>query len=132
MNSRRLLQIMLGVLCAVPLFFGSIGLLQGAERFMPAEIVTPNADSQIRYMFGWYLALPALMIYIIPRIEREGTLLRIIIGCVFFGGLMRLVSIADVGVPDMQRLIVTALELGVIALIPWQASVARKAKGEKV
>ncbi|MEO1241963.1 MAG: DUF4345 domain-containing protein [Pseudomonadota bacterium] len=127
MGAKLGLQVTIGVLCVIPIFFGGLGILQGAERFMPTEIVTPNADSQIRYMFGWYFALPALLIYMIPRIETHTTLLRIIVGAVFFGGLMRLVSMADVGLPDMQRFIVTAIELSTVFLLFWQKAIAKSA-----
>lgn len=124
--SKTLLQAVSIVLCIVPIYFGTIGLVQGAARFMPEAAVTANADSQIRNMFGWYFALPALLIYMIPRIEHVGAVFRITACTIAFGGLMRLVSMWDVGLPDTQRFIVLALEFAVLALIPWQAAIARQ------
>ena len=96
---KRGLQLFLGVLSLVPLTVSVLGLLFGAGRLLPTDVVTPNFDSHYRYITGYYLSLTLLAWWMIPKIERHVTPLRIVSAAVFAGGVGRLVSMIDVGVP---------------------------------
>ena len=122
---RKTLQIILAVLALIPLGFGLMNLLGGAGRFLPDEAVTAAMDSQFRFQSAWYLGLVGLIIWIIPRIERERMLFTIIILSLFVGGLGRAYAWATLGAPPLGMQIGMALEL-VLPLLLWlQARVAR-------
>jgi hypothetical protein len=128
MTSRLGLQIVLGLLSAVPLVFGALGTISGAPGLNGAAAVTAGLDSQFRFLSGLYLGLAGIVWYIIPRIERETTLFAIIIGSIFLGGLARVVSWHAFGLPPSNMIAGLILELMVPALIPWQRRLARTAK----
>ena len=124
MISRRLLQAVVLLLSLIPLAFGGLGLAFGAGRLSAPEI-TAALDSQFRFMAGWYLALAMLCWWIMPRIERETAVFRIVCAAVFLGGVGRLLSIAAHGWPPAHMVAGLTLELAVPLLVWWQASVAR-------
>lgn len=123
MTSRRALQAVLLVLSLIPLVFGTMGLVTGAAELNDGGAVTASLDSQFRFMSAWYVGLAALIWWIIPRIEREATVFRIVCGAIFLGGIARLVSVPAHGWPQPPMIAGLALELVVPALIVWQARV---------
>lgn len=122
---KRSLQAVLGVLTIIPLVFGVLNFWLGAAMHMPAEHVTPNIDSHVRFQFTWFFGLAVLFWYMIPRIEDHTTLFRIIVAVMFVGGLGRLLSISQVGMPATPIVAAMVLELLMPLLIPWQSAVAR-------
>ena len=60
----------------------------------------------------------------IPRIERRGEALLVVVTLVFLGGVGRLFSMAQVGPPHPALVVATVVELLFPLLIPWQRSVA--------
>lgn len=124
---RRGLQGIMGILTIIPLVFGVLNFWIGAEMHLPAEHVNPNVDSHVRFQFTWFFGLAALFWYMIPRIEDHTTLFRIIVAVMFLGGLGRLLSMVQVGVPDAPIVAAMVLELLMPVLIPWQSAVARRA-----
>lgn len=126
--SRRLLQIVVVLLSLLPLTFGTLGVLYGIGRFDPA-LNNANVDSQFRFLSAWYLGLAMLGWWIAAGIERHTAVFRIVCVAVFAGGLARLASIAQVGMPDTRFLVVLAAELLFPLLIVWQASIARAGGG---
>jgi hypothetical protein len=66
--------------------------------------------------------------WLIPRIETQTVLFRVIWGAIFVGGVGRLLSAALVGVPPAPFIAFTALEIaGAPIFIRWQGLVARAA-----
>ncbi len=126
---KRSLQITLGLLSLLPLTFGLLGLILGAGRFLPEGVVTPDLDSQYRFLSAWYLALAVIAWWIIPNIERHTTLFRIICCAVFIGGLGRLAAWYFTGEPESRFVWVMCAELLFPLLIPWQSLVARRFGG---
>ena len=122
---RRALQLVVLVLSLLPLAVGSLGLLLGVEFYIPVEAANPNLDSQFRFMSGWDVGLAIIVWWIVPRIESQTTLFRIVCFAVFLGGLGRVAAWYFTGAPALAVMAVTAIELLVPALIPWQAYVAR-------
>jgi hypothetical protein len=98
----------------------------GVEFYIPRQIADPNLDSQFRFMSGWDVGLAIIVWWIVPRIEKETTLFRIVCLAVFLGGLGRVAAWCLTGAPAVAVMAVTAVELLVPALIPWQAYVARQ------
>lgn len=127
MTSRRALQGVILLLSLIPLTFGSMGLVFGAEPLSGGLPVTASLDNQFRFMAGWYLVLAALIWWIVPRIERETAVFRIVCGAIFLGGLGRLASIAALGSPVTSMIAGLALELVVPLLAVWQTRVGRTA-----
>jgi hypothetical protein len=124
--SRRALQIVLFVLSLVPIVGSVATIVLGADRFTGAAAVPAEVDHALRYLSGVYLGVGLILWYAIPRVEREGALLAVLAGCVFLGGVARLVSVLDVGASSPLQYGLIALELAVPLLIPWQRRVARE------
>lgn len=123
---KRALQMTIGVLSLLPLSFGLLGLFLGAGMYLPDEAATPKLDSQFRFMSGWDVGLAFVIWWFIPNIERHSGLFRLVCLAVFLGGLGRLAAWFFTGAPGTAFMVVTAVELLVPVLIPWQAHVARR------
>lgn len=89
---RRALQLVVLAKCLQPLAVGSLGLLWDVEFYIPAEGVSPNLDSQFRFMSGWDVGLSIIAWWIVPRIESQTALFRIVCFAVFLGGLGRIAA----------------------------------------
>lgn len=124
---KRGLQIVLGVLSLIPLFFGLTGLIKGAAAHLNPEHVTATIDSFTRYQSGFYLSLFIFLWWVIPNIEKHTTVFRILTLAIFIGGVGRLISWMTIGAPPTQMIAGTILELGAPLLMVWQAAVAKKA-----
>jgi hypothetical protein len=123
---KRSLQAILAVLSLLPLAVGVLGFFYGAGLFLPEGAATPRLDSQYRFMSAWDIALAVIVWWIIPRIEYETALFRIVSAAVFFGGVGRLMAWRITGSPGLAFLAVMVIELLVPLLIPWQAWLARR------
>ena len=123
---RRALQIVLGLLAVIPAFFALSGFVFGAAP-LGGEGVAAALDNQLRYLSGVYLLVAFLAIRIIPRIEKEGTTLTLIVAALFIGALGRLISIQTVGPANPEQVFGLVLELGSPVLIFWQRAVAKQA-----
>ncbi|MEM9839556.1 MAG: DUF4345 domain-containing protein [Pseudomonadota bacterium] len=126
---KRALQIALGLLAIIPGFFALSGLLFGAAPLGGEDLPAP-VDNQLRYLSGVYLLVAFLAIRIIPRIEKEGATLTLIVAALFIGALGRLYSTLVVGDPLPQQIAGMALELGSPVLIIFQRMVAKQAGGQ--
>jgi hypothetical protein len=124
---KRALQVVLALLSLLPLVVGTLGFIYGAALLAPAAGITPKLDSHYRFMSAWDVGLALLVWWIIPQIERQTSLFRLICIVVSVGGLGRVVAWLIVGSPGPAFLAVTVLELLIPLLIPWQARVARDA-----
>lgn len=90
-----------------------------------ARLGSPVLDGNLRFFGGMGLGLGLLLLWILPRIERETDLYRAFWFCAFVGGLGRLISIAVVGSPPALFVGITALEVGgAPVFIYWQHRVA--------
>jgi hypothetical protein len=125
--NRSLLQVVLALLSLLPLVVGTFGFIYGAALLAPAAGVTPKLDSQYRFVAAWDVGLALIVWWIIPQIERQTTLFRLICMVVFVGGCGRVISWLVVGSPGTVFLVVTGLELLIPLLIPWQARISRTA-----
>ena len=126
---RRLLQIVIAVAALVPLAAGAAGVLRGPE--MLAGVAAPVAidlDSHYRYLSGLLLGIGLVFVACIPAIERHGSVVRAAGAVVIAGGLARLFSLWQAGLPGPGHLFGLAMELGVVpAILLWQARIARRA-----
>ncbi|MEO9968855.1 MAG: DUF4345 domain-containing protein [Hyphomonadaceae bacterium] len=120
------LQIVLGVLSLIPLVLAIQNVGGGAEALQGGP-VSAALDSQFRYLSTFYLALTALIWWIIPNIEKHAVPVRILIGAVFLGCIARAYSLMQVGHPGEQLYAGMIIEFFLILVIPWQAIVAKRA-----
>jgi len=119
------LQVTLGVLSLIPLFFGVTGLLWGTAQFMPEAEVIPALDNQFRYWAGFYFVLAFLLWWAIPNIERHTTLLRIVCLALVIGGIGRLISLLAYGSGDAAQVGAMILEIGSVVFVVWQAKLPK-------
>lgn len=126
---KRILQAVVAVACLVPLSAGSSGVLRGAAWLNHAAVTT-DLDSHFRYVSGIFLGLGLAFVSCVPGIEGKGARLRMLAGFVVLGGLARLLSLVEVGMPNAGMMFGLAMELGVTPLIAlWQWSFARRYLG---
>lgn len=123
---KRGLQIFLAVFSLAPLYFGITGILFGAAGLMPAGDVTPDIDSQFRYLSGLYLGFTAIIWWFIPNIDRHVWLFRYVTLAIFLGGLARLYSYLTVGAPAPEMMAGIGIEMALPLVIIWQTALARK------
>ncbi len=128
LGRRRPLQVVVAVLCLVPLGAGSAGVLLG-----PSFIGAPgpvDLDSHFRYLSGIFLAVGLAFASTVPAIERRTARFRLLAALVVCGGAGRLLSLAAAGAPTAPHLAGLALELAVVPLlVVWQGAVARDHEG---
>ena len=123
---RRLLQIVCAFAALVPLSFGTMGVLRGAE-WLARVPVSPDLDSHFRYLSGIFLMLGIGFASCIPRIERQAPRFRLLAAMVVIGGIARALSLAEVGAPSTGHLFGLGMELSVVPLLVlWQSRIARR------
>ncbi len=127
---RRLLQCAVAAACLVPISAGLGGVLQSAA--MLAGVDAPLAidlDSHYRYLSGLLLGIGIAFALCVPAIETKGAIFRTLGLIVVAGGLARLLSAAEHGLPGPGHRFGLAMELAVVpALVAWQMRVARRAR----
>jgi Domain of unknown function (DUF4345) len=112
MNLRRIQQFLFAVLATILIVrFGLPGLILGGQAVVEPAQVTPMLDSEFRFLSALAIVLAGILIWIIPRVETQTPLVRIIALGTLVGGLARLWSIAQVGMPPQKALIATGIEL---------------------
>jgi hypothetical protein len=122
---RKSLQITLLILSLIPLVFGLSGVILGTGRFLAPAAIVPQLDNQFRYLSGLYLLVSFLIWWMVPNIEKHGTLIRIITLALFLGGLARAISWAIVGQPPVFQMDAMILELSAPLFAIWQHKVAQ-------
>lgn len=124
---KRALQISMVVVGAIPLVLGVVNFVIGAERIVPADQVTPSLDNMWRFYSVWFTVVFFLTIWCARNLEIAGPVMRIVFLVMAAGGLARVYSIFDVGVPDAPPMIAAIfVEIGVLGFIPWHAVVMKR------
>ena len=122
--SRRLLQLTVLALSAVPISAGAAGVLLGP--MLVGGGGPTDLDSHFRYLSGLLLGLGLLFAASVPQIERRTAWFRLGAAIVVCGGLGRLLSLVQAGAPSPPHFVGLTLELAVVPLlVVWQATVAR-------
>ena len=124
--SRPLLLATIGVLGAVPLGTGLLGILRGPAGAPGGAATTLSVDSEYRFVnVFWAAAGPALWWSLRRPEERAGTTRRLL-GLAALGGLPRLLSVRTTGWPHPVFRATLVLELVVVPLVlAWHARVLR-------
>ena len=126
--SRRLLQIITGLLALVPILTGMLTMMGTRDPLYASTDIPelPVLDGNLRFFGGLWLGLGIALLWLVPRIERETALFRAIWGAIFLGGIGRALSMLLVDAPPIPFIAFTALELvGAPLFIYWQHRVAR-------
>jgi len=101
----------------------------GVDDPLYASIGLPRSallDSNLRFFAGVWLGLGIALLWVVPSIERRGTLFRLVWRAVFLGGVGRLLSMASFGAPPAPFIGFTILEIvGAPAFVYWQHRLAR-------
>lgn len=120
---KRGLQIVLALLSLIPLYFAVTGALFGAAGLNGGEATTAGLDNQFRYFSAFYLLLFFFIWWVIPQIEKQTSIFRLVVLALFLGGLARLMSYVTVGPPTPDMIAGMVLELGSPLLAFWQAKI---------
>jgi hypothetical protein len=134
--NKRVLQTVLAILGLIPILTGGLDFVLGARSLhvvgslMPLDAVNDVVlDSQIRFLAAIWLGVGIILYWVIPSIDRQTTLFRLLMGGIFLGGIGRISSAILVGIPPVQFLAVIVLELvGVPILILWQSALSKSNK----
>ena len=121
--TKRKLQIITFILALVPTITGLIGLA-GINDPIYGDLSKSNnilLDSNLRFFSGVWLGLGITLFSILKTIDTQTQIFRIIWGCIFLGGLGRLLSIIFIGSPPIPFIGFTILEIiGAPVFIYWQ------------
>ncbi len=122
-----MLQWTTAALAPIPLATGGLTMM-GLGDPIYASAGLPHhvlLDSNLRFLGGLWLMLGLVLIWLVPRIERETALFRVLWLMVFAGGVGRLLSMLALGLPPWPFIGFTLLEIvGAPLFIIWQAGVA--------
>jgi Domain of unknown function (DUF4345) len=124
--SRRVLQLITAILSLIPTVTGIVAMT-GIGDPLYASLGMPRSpvlDSNLRFLGGVWAGLGIALLYLVPSIQRQTTLFRVIWGAIFLGGVGRALSVAFVGLPPVPFIGFTALEIiGAPLFIYWQARI---------
>lgn len=125
--SRRIMQSLLGLIGVLAIYTAYLGFAYGSVNwyygFADGQDYSKGLlmlDSNIRFYSGLWLGIGIILLWLIPRVEREKTLLRVIAIFFFLGGMGRLISILTCGIPSAVYFIYVLLELSFPLLALWQ------------
>ena len=126
--NKRGLQIATALLGVIPVLTGIIGMFGLSDPIYASANIPANAvlDSNLRFFGGVWLGLGLALFWLIPSIDRQTVLFRVLWGMIFVGGIGRLLSMLFLGWPPPPFIGFTALEIiGAPFFIWWQARLAR-------
>lgn len=126
--NKRLLQILTAILGAVPILTGIVGLFGLSDPIYASANLPANAllDSNLRFLSGVWLGVGLTVIWLIPRIETQTVLFRVLWGMIFLGGVGRLLSMLFLGWPPIPFIAFTVLEIvGAPIFVAWQARLGK-------
>jgi hypothetical protein len=122
------LQIATGLLGIVPVATGLLGMMGVNNPEYVAAGVPPIVllDTNLRFFSGVWVGLGLALWWLIPTIERQTVLFRVLWGMIFIGGIGRLLSMIMLGWPPVAFVAFTAIEIaGAPLFIWWQSRMAR-------
>ena len=125
------LQIVMGLLGIIPVATGLLGMMGVHDPVYVAAGVPPIVllDANLRFYSGVWIGLGLALWWLIPRIEKQTVLFRVLWGMIFIGGVGRLLSMIMLGGPPVAFVAFTAIEIvGAPLFIWWQLRVARVGK----
>ncbi|WP_324824738.1 DUF4345 domain-containing protein [Sinanaerobacter sp. ZZT-01] len=132
MISKRIMQLILGLISILALFSAYLGYAYGAVNwyygFADGQEFSNGLlmlESNFRFYNGLWLGIGIILLWMIPRIDRDKTTLRVIAVCFFCGGIGRLISLLFCGIPSPIDLVYVIIELGFPLLTLWQKRILK-------
>lgn len=130
--NKKVFQTVLAVLGLIPVITGGLSVAFGVNAFsFVGGLVTPDMasnivlDSEIRFLGAIWFGIGILVFWIIPSIDRQTSLFRLLMAIIFLGGVGRLLSAFLVGIPPTLFIAIIVLELvGMPLLVVWQSSIS--------
>jgi len=125
------LQIVMRLLGIIPVATGLLGMMGVHDPVYVAAGVPPIVllDTNLRFYSGVWVGVGLALWWLIPTIERQTILFRVLWGMIFIGGIGRLLSIIMLEWPPVPFVGFTAIEIvGAPLFIWWQSHVARVGK----
>jgi Domain of unknown function (DUF4345) len=125
------LQIVMGLLGIIPVATGLLGMMGVHDPVYVAAGVPPIVllDTNLRFYSGVWVGVGLALWWLIPTIERQTVLFRVLWGMIFIGGIGRLLSMIMLEWPPVPFVGFTAIEIvGAPLFIWWQSHVARVGK----
>lgn len=125
--NKKPLQITTIILGLVPLLTGVLAMMGINDPIYSATKlpISPVLDSNLRFFGGVWVALGVTILWMVPTIEKQAILFRVVWGCIFLGGIGRLLSLVLIGVPPLPFIGFTLLEIvGAPLFVYWQYRVA--------
>jgi hypothetical protein len=92
-TSQRIVQVCLMVAAAIAIVGGTL------QMFLGQPDTSPRLDNVHRFMAGIYLALGIIALWAAVTVRRQGALVYLLALGILLGGIGRLVSIVQVGLP---------------------------------
>ncbi len=127
MLKKRLLQALMAALGVILLIrFAAPGIISGGEPYADDGVVDVLLDSEFRFLSVLAGSIGVAFLWMIPRIERYAALLTILAAGSFAGGMARLLSMAQHGLPPNKAVIAAGIELVVplvaLVLLWWMGT----------
>ena len=129
---RQALQGAVALACLVPISAGLLGIIESAAMLKGVAAPLPvDLDSHYRYLSGLLLGIGLAFAACIKGIERKTAIFRALGFIVVIGGLARLLSLIESGLPGNGQLFGLTMELGIVPILMiWQARIARRTRTE--
>ncbi len=120
--SMRVVQVCLFLFTAIALFGGTLQMYLGQPE------TTPRLDNIHRFLGGIYLGCGFIVLWAAVTIRTQGTLIYLIALAGFLGGVGRLVSMSQVGLPEPRAVFLGYLipELAVPCIIAIAHTISRR------
>ncbi|CAF0772100.1 unnamed protein product [Rotaria sordida] len=119
------LQIVIGLVAIVPLFFGLNGIIRGPSMLATGYNYPISVDSHFRYLSGLPVAMGILLLRNLPTIDRDASDLHRVSLLIFIGGLGRLWGLITVSF-EVSTMVTTLVELLLFPfLCLWQHQVQK-------
>lgn len=122
---RLTFQITLLFVAFLPFVLGFLTFIHGAVRFVPADMVTAGLDGQMRFSAVRSMLPFFLTIWIVRNLEAAQSVLAIVLAATALGGVARIISAIEYGMPGTATIGVIAFEIGVLMFLPWYRAVLR-------
>lgn len=123
---KLIMQLILGLTSILAIYTSYLGFAYGAVNwyygFADGQKYSKGLlmlESNFRFYNGLWLGIGIVLLWLIPRIERERKTLMVIATCFFFGGIGRLMSLIFCGIPSPIDLIYIAIEFGFPLITLW-------------
>lgn len=126
--NKRPLQIAMCALGVIPVVTGFLTMLGLSDPIYSSAGIPANAllDSNLRFFGGLWLVLGLAVYWVVPRIEKEVALFRVLWLMIFAGGIGRLISMLVLGQPPLPFVGFTILEIvGAPAFIVWHSRLSK-------